>query len=65
MSRVLKEEQVFTGGHKSRRDCKGWRRGREVSVEGTTATWSGKLESVGGKAGEGRQEPDYKALSRA
>lgn len=30
-----------------------------LSVEGTTAMWSGKLGNVEGEAGEGRQEPDY------
>lgn len=32
---------------------KGWKARKEVSVEGTTAIGSGKLGSVGGRAGEG------------
>lgn len=39
--------------------------GRKVSVEGTTAVWSGKLENVRGDAREGRQKPYYEALSSA
>lgn len=39
--------------------AKAGRHGREVSVEGTIAIWSGKLGRVGGKPGEGKQEPDY------
>lgn len=68
MSRVLKEEQVFTGGHKPcwRRDStkKGWGHGMEVCAKGTTSDLVYQ-NGVWGEAGEGGPEPDYKALSSA